>query len=100
MSIRMPKQLEAFIQNTLHSMRDVFKRDDTRCHYCGSLVDITTNQRDAYVIICPECGALGTSSNNPALAYITLQERGTIITRQMREAISHGQRPTPTSIGS
>ena len=93
----MPTHREIFIQSTLNIMRDVFKRDDTRCHYCGSLVDITTNQRDAYVIICPECGALGTSSNNPALAYITLQERGTIITRQMREAISHEQRPTPTS---
>ena len=96
----MPTHREIFVQNTLNVMRATFKRDDARCHYCGSLVDITTNQRDAFVIICPECGALGTSSNNPALAYITLQERGTIITRQMREAISHGQRPTPTSIGS
>lgn len=87
----MPKQSEAFIQNTLHSMRATFKRDDARCHYCGNLVDITTNQRDAFVIICPECGALGASNNVPLIPYSLLRRSGTIVTKQRREAMSRGQ---------
>lgn len=87
----MPTHHEIFIQSTLNVMRATFKRDDARCHYCGSLVDITTNQRDAFVIICPECGALGASNNDPLIPYSLLRRSGTIVTKQRREAMSRGQ---------
>lgn len=87
MSIRMPKQRKDFTEQILNYMQTLFESDDARCHYCGKLINITTNQRGAYVILCPDCGALGTSSINPVPAYVTLREKGTIITRHEREAV-------------
>lgn len=72
------------VSEIIRRLREIIDVDDDRCHYCGNRIDATVNHNDYFVLICPECGALSTSTSTPIQKLLSLKRNGTVVDRFAR----------------